>query len=108
MTSVGFLDGYAKFLEGYATARLGPGKHQRGFRRIFVEVAINPDRDEAVFTLRGFFYRKGDATTLELAPINICREDVEDNRAPELLDERLALWRAAADAPPPQTTAGLK
>ena len=102
-TGIAFLDGYAEFLRGYATARLGPGKHQRGFRRIFVEVGgVSPESETAVFTIRGYFYRKGDAIKLELAPISICRTDVEDNRAPELLDERLALWRAAADALPPQ------
>ena len=103
MIGVTFLGGYAEFLRGYATARLGPGRYQRGgLRRIFVEVDVSPDSETAVFTIRGYFYRKGDAATLELAPISICRTDVEDNRAPELLDERLAFWRAAADALLPQ------
>lgn len=94
------MSNYASFLEGYATARLGPGKRRRGDKTIWVEVRF--DRDAVTFSVHGYFYRKGDATQIALAPIHICRKDVEDNMAPALLDERLPFWRAAADAPAPK------
>ncbi len=90
------LSGYAEFLRGYATARLGPGKHQQGAKTITVEVRCDPDA--VTFSVHGYFYRKGDAQKIELAPIHISRKEVEDNYGPVVLDERLPLWRAAADA----------
>ncbi len=99
--------GYAEFLRGYAQARLGPAKYERGRKIIWVEVTPH---DDCSFTVTGHFAVKPEQKPdgkflhpeIDLAPIHISRKDVEDNRAPEVLDERLPLWRAAADAPPLQ------
>ena len=99
-------DEYRNYLRGYAEARLGPYPEALSYN---VVVTHNPDDDVAMFTIKGhvstFVYHGGNdnriftRTDHDLPPIVLTLEQVEDNWAPRMMDEKRS-WPDCAPPPP--------